>query len=114
MQVMKRHRLPSSRLVAFERRYRKGVSILQPGIHSLHINKVFSSETLELAIFSAAISYGDVITSLPFGNTIDSFELSGQEIIDAFEYSVENDYLRQFRVNKILQVSGANTFFLNS
>lgn len=58
-----------------------------------------------------AISYGDVKTLLPFDNTIDSFDLNGQEIIDAFEYSVRHLHTRHGRVKNILQVSGEITFF---
>lgn len=55
---------------------------------------------------NTAITYGDLKSLLPFEDTVDSFDLSGQDIVDALEHSVGHYISKELRVNKILQVSG--------
>lgn len=55
----------------------------------------------------SAISYGDLSSLLPFGQTIDIFELSGGHLLEAFEYSMNKTSNRnKFVASYMLQVSG--------
>lgn len=47
------------------------------------------------------ITYDDVATTIPFENTIDSFELRGEYLLEALEYSASS-----YNDVNFLQVSG--------
>lgn len=55
--------------------------------------------------FSTALTYGDVLSIQPFSNSIDSADLTGQNVIDAFEICAERSFASKL-VRNLLQVSG--------
>lgn len=65
------------------------------------------NESIYLQIYIiSAITYGDILTVLPFGNRVDSFELQGKYILHAMERSVTE--LNQIHTNldHMLHISG--------
>lgn len=71
------------------------------------------------------ITYTDLITSQPFGNTVDLIELQGKHILETLEFSVSNSYsryrgngrhkrdveAREFSGQGFLQMSGIHVTF---
>lgn len=59
-----------------------------------------------------SISMEDVLQVLPFQNTIDLIEISGEDLQAAFEYSVEGYDPKGYRIpGKFLQVSGIKVVY---
>lgn len=58
----------------------------------------------------AAITYGDIVAVQPFGNSIDILELTGQDLIDVFEYNGKRAFGQKL-INSLLQVSGLRITF---
>lgn len=53
-----------------------------------------------------AITYGDILTVLPFGNRVDSFELQGIHIWNAMERSVTEINKIHTNLDYMLHISG--------
>ncbi|XP_037916090.1 apyrase-like [Hermetia illucens] len=59
-----------------------------------------------------ALTYAHLVTTIPFGNTVDSFDIRGKYLLEALEYSVEKSYDEgQFSAANMLQVSGLRVTF---
>lgn len=74
----------------------------------MHIRRIDSA--FEKAIFIyfrvfVAITYGDVIATQPFSNSIDILDLTGKHLIDVFEFNADRAFDKKFGRN-LLQVSG--------
>lgn len=89
----------------------------------VHETLVVSSEVLPFAsIIQAAgmrssfpqgdITYGDVVAFMPFENTLDTMQLSGEVLMDVFEHSVSRSFEEdEFIGIHMLQVSGFQLAF---
>lgn len=73
----------------------------------------FSNETKKNFIFPSfqlfvipAITFGDLVTIVPFGNNVGSFDLMGQYIWDAMEYSSSEINQVHTNLDHFLQISG--------
>lgn len=53
----------------------------------------------------AAITYGDILTVQPFSNSVDSLDLTGQNLFDVFEFHAQRAF-RQNVARNLLHVSG--------
>lgn len=56
----------------------------------------------------SAITYGDILTVLPFGNRVDSFEMQGKYIWEAMERSVTELNRIHTNLDHMLHVSGTH------
>lgn len=71
----------------------------------------FTSKSIIFTSFLLAITYGDLMKVMPFGSSIDAYDLTGQELYENMENSFKN---MPERLNKLfLQVSG-NLIFKRS
>ncbi len=68
-------------------------------------------EAFELAINEGPITIGEIITVLPFGNTLATMNLTGAEIKETFEISLKNLPLEN---GGFLHVSGAKVEYDSS
>lgn len=59
--------------------------------------------------FAGNITMDDVLSVQPFRNTVDVIELTGQTILDAFEYSASRRVETGSLFGGFLQVSGMST-----
>lgn len=58
------------------------------------------------------IAYSDVVTTIPFENTIDLIELKGKYLLQAIEHGLSKSYKDNLFVGPyLLQVSGILNFF---
>ncbi|CRL07277.1 CLUMA_CG020256, isoform A [Clunio marinus] len=61
---------------------------------------------IRTTLSSGVVSYDDLFTSLPFQNTIDTFELQGKHLLEALEFSAA-----AYRYYNFLQFSGLRVVF---
>lgn len=58
------------------------------------------------------LTFGDLVTVLPFGNTIDTLELRGKHLIETLEYAVSKSYDEdRFNGAYMLQMSGLRVVY---
>lgn len=56
-------------------------------------------------MFIPALTYGDLNAVQPFGNAIDAVDLTGQNLIDLFEFNTKRAFSSKI-VKNLLQISG--------
>lgn len=60
-----------------------------------------------LSFFFLDITYADLISTIPFENSVDTVDLSGDYLLEALEHSVASEWKEpEFSSNNMLQVSG--------
>lgn len=58
-------------------------------------------------VFSIDITYADLISTIPFENSVDTIELRGDHLLEALEFSVASEWKEpEFSSINMLQVSG--------
>lgn len=65
----------------------------------------------DYVIFAVDITYNDLVTCLPFGNTIDIVDVQGRYISQALEHAA-TAFVGQQNTTNFLQVSGRNEKFV--
>ena len=58
-----------------------------------------------------SITYGDILTVLPFGNTADIIEIKGKHLLHVLEHSV-TEYSETNPSGRFMQYSGKHTLFI--
>lgn len=61
-------------------------------------------------MFIPALTYGDINAVQPFGNSIDAVDLTGQNLIDVFEFNAKRTFGHKI-VKNLLQISGLRVTF---
>lgn len=83
---------------------------LKPGRKSFIYRNSYSRSYKSIEVFSSnflAISYNDLATTVPFENSIDTFQLRGDHLKDLFEYAVKGSWQSTvFDGQFFIQVSG--------
>lgn len=96
------HRSPSRQSVDWGQRYRKDVRLLRHWFFRIF----FLNEISDNVVF-AALVYSDLITTIPFENTVDSIDLRGNVLKDVLEYGVSQSWDNdKFNAKYLCHVSG--------
>lgn len=78
--------------------------------HPLTLAAFVNAGGIRVTLAKGDITYGDVLSCLPFGNPIEMIKISGQMLRSAFEWSVSNPD-PDFLFKSFLQVSGLRVVF---
>uniref|UniRef100_A0A182Q352 Apyrase n=1 Tax=Anopheles farauti TaxID=69004 RepID=A0A182Q352_9DIPT len=61
---------------------------------------------LRTSLSAGSLTYEDLVTAIPYENTVDTFDLRGQHLLDALEYSAS-----RYNTADVLQFSGLRVIF---
>ncbi|XP_065076026.1 apyrase-like [Ochlerotatus camptorhynchus] len=61
---------------------------------------------MRTSLKSGSLTYDDIVTAVPYENTVDTFEIRGQYLLEALEYSAS-----RFNSADVLQVSGIRVIY---